>query len=80
MTYRQSDPDVQLCVFLFQDADNLISLWQLVEVELNNLHNTICLSCDAVPLSLALKMCDNDQYNDYDVSNQLWLIKAIFAT
>lgn len=41
MTHSQSNPDVKLCVFLLQDTDDLVSLWQLVKVELDNLHKTV---------------------------------------
>ncbi len=32
---------MQLCMFLFQDTDDLVSFWQLIKVELNNLQDAI---------------------------------------
>lgn len=40
MTHRQSDPYMQLCMFLLQDTDDFVSLRQLVKIELNNLQKT----------------------------------------
>lgn len=36
-THRQSNPYVQLCVFLFQNTDNFISLRQLIKIKFNDL-------------------------------------------
>lgn len=38
-THRQGYPYMQLCVFLLQDTDDLISFWQLVKVKLDNLQD-----------------------------------------
>lgn len=38
-TYRQCNPYVQLCVFLFEDTDDFISFGKLIKIKLDNLND-----------------------------------------
>jgi len=45
-TYSQADPQVQLCIFMAKNTEDLYTFWKLVKIQLNHLQK-VYIECNS---------------------------------